>query len=142
MYFGIVPVGLGADAQAGHDWRRPNDGDRMPSDLTSIANIGPATARALTRAGIPDAESLRRLGAHEAYRALLTGGERPHFIGYYVLHMALQGRPWNDCRGTEKTALRRQFDALVAETRGSAPFGIEAELRQIGLIAPQRPARS
>ena len=43
---------------------------------------------------------------------------------------------------TEKTALRRQFDALVAETRGSAPFGIEAELRQIGLIAPQRPARS
>lgn len=111
----------------------------MPSDLTSIANIGPATARALTRAGIPDAESLRRLGAHEAYRALLTGGERPHFIGYYVLHMALQGRPWNDCRGAEKAALRVQFDALVAQTRQTTPTGIEAALREIGLIAPRPP---
>ena len=112
------------------------------SDLTKIPNIGPATARSLIAAGIPDADTLRRAGAHEAYRALLTAGERPHFIGYYVLQMALQGRPWNDCRGAEKAALRVQFDALVAETRSSTPTGIEAELREIGLIAPQPPSRS
>ena len=112
------------------------------SDLTEIPNIGPATALALIAAGIPDAETLRRLGAHEAYRALLIAGERPHFIGYYVLQMALQGRPWNDCRGAEKAALRVQFDALVAETRSTTPTGIEAELREIGLIAPQPPSRS
>ena len=112
------------------------------SDLTEIPNIGPATARSLIAAGIPDADTLRRAGAHEAYRALLTAGERPHFIGYYVLQMALQGRPWNDCRGAEKAALRVQFDALVAETRSTTPTGIEAELREIGLIAPQPPSRS
>lgn len=113
------------------------------SDLTEIPNIGPATARSLIAAGIPDAAALRRIGAHEAYRALLIAGERPHFIGYYVLQMGLQGRPWNDCRGEEKAALRLRFDALVAETRITTPSGIEAELREIGLIAPQRaPARS
>lgn len=112
------------------------------SDLTEIPNIGPATARSLIAAGIPDADTLRRAGAHEAYRALLTAGERPHFIGYYVLQMALQGRPWNDCRGAEKAALRVQFDALVAETRSTTPTGIEAELREIGLLAPQPPSRS
>ncbi len=109
------------------------------SDLTEIPNIGPATARSLIAAGIPDADTLRRIGAHEAYRALLIAGERPHFIGYYVLQMGLQGRPWNDCRGAEKAALRVQFDALVAQTRQTTPTGIEAALREIGLIAPRPP---
>ena len=108
----------------------------MDSDLTAITNIGPATARALIAAGIPDAATLRRIGAHDAYRALLVAGERPHFIGYYVLAMALQGRPWNDCKGAEKAALRERFDALVAQRRGDPLAGIEAELDQIGLRRP------
>ncbi|MDQ7261195.1 TfoX/Sxy family protein [Paracoccus sp. PS-1] len=107
------------------------------SDLTTIPNIGPATARALVAAGIPDAAALRRCGAHEAYRALLAAGERPHFIGYYVLHMGLQGRPWNDCRDEEKAALRRRFDALVAETRAAPLSAIEAALDRIGLPRPR-----
>lgn len=111
---------------------------RMDSDLTSIQSIGPATAKLLIAAGISDAADLRERGAHEAYRALLVAGNRPHFIWYYVLHMALQGRPWNDCRGEEKAALRRQFDALVAETRGQPLSGIEAELDLLGLRAPDR----
>ncbi|TBN42436.1 competence protein TfoX [Paracoccus subflavus] len=105
----------------------------MDSDLTTIANIGPATARALIAAGIPDAAALRRIGAHEAYRALLVAGGRPHFIWYYVLEMSLQGRPWNDCQGAEKAALRKRFDSLVAEVRGQPLTGIEAELDRIGL---------
>ncbi len=105
------------------------------SDLTSIPNIGPATAKALTEAGIADAASLRRIGAHDAYRALLISGHAPHFIGYYVLHMGLQGRPWNDCRDAEKQGLRARFDALVAEIRGAPLAGIEAELDLIGLPA-------
>ena len=108
----------------------------MDSDLTTIDNIGPATARALIAAGIPDAASLRRIGAHEAYRALLLAGGKPHFIWYYGLVMALQGRPWNDCRGAEKAALRAGFDALVAEVRGNPLAGIEAELDLIGLRRP------
>lgn len=108
----------------------------MDSDLTTIPNIGPASAKALIAAGIPDAASLRAMGAHEAYRALLIAGERPHFIWYYVLHMALQDRPWNDCRGAEKAALRVRFDSLVAEVRGVPLSGLEAALDEIGLLKP------
>ena len=107
------------------------------AELTSIPNIGPATAQALRAAGVPDAETLRAMGADAAYAALLRAGNRPHFIGYYVLHMALQGRPWNDCRGPEKAALRRRFDALVAATGGGGLTPIEAALREIGLIPAQ-----
>ena len=106
------------------------------TDLTSITNIGPATAKALIAAGIADAAQLRALGAHEAYRALLAAGERPHFIGYYVLQMALLGRPWNDCKGEEKAMLRARFDALVAEFKGESLSGIEAVLDEIGLRRP------
>lgn len=108
----------------------------MDSDLTTINTIGPATARALIAAGIPDAATLRDMGAHEAYRALLVAGGKPHFIWYYVLVMALQGRPWNDCKGDEKIALRARFDSLVAEVRGTPLSGIEAELDAIGLRKP------
>lgn len=108
----------------------------MDSDLTSIPTIGPATAKLLIAAGVPDAATLRALGAHEAYRAMLVTGTKPHFIWYYVLHMALQGRPWNDCVGEEKAGLRRRFDSLVAEVRGAPLAGIEAALDEIGLRSP------
>ncbi|MFN3275324.1 MAG: TfoX/Sxy family DNA transformation protein [Paracoccus sp. (in: a-proteobacteria)] len=108
----------------------------MESDLTGIPNIGPATARSLIAAGVADAAALRGMGADAAYRALLIAGERPHFIGYYVMHMALQGRPWNDCKGAEKEALRVRFDALVAQVRGVPLAGIEAALDEIGLRPP------
>lgn len=107
------------------------------AELTSIPNIGPATAQALRAAGVKDAETLRAMGADAAYAALLRAGNRPHFIGYYVLHMALQGRPWNDCRGAEKAGLRQRFDALVAVTGSGGLTPIEAALREIGLIPAQ-----
>ncbi|TMV69191.1 TfoX/Sxy family protein, partial [Thioclava sp. BHET1] len=86
----------------------------MPTPISSIRNLGPASEAAFARAGIHSAERLRELGADAAYKALLESGQPPHFIGYYVLVMALQGRPWNDCKGAEKEALRLRFDALKA----------------------------
>ena len=65
--------------------------------VTAIRHIGPAQGAELARAGIPTATRLRQLGALAAYRAMMATGTRPHFIGEYALHMALQGRPWNDC---------------------------------------------
>jgi hypothetical protein len=86
-----------------------------PDDsVTTIRNIGPALAADMARAGITTATALRAMGADAAYGAMLAAGTRPHFIVYYVLHMALQGRPWNDCKGAEKAALRARFDALKA----------------------------
>lgn len=115
----------------------------MSTPIHTIRNLGPAMESACREAGIPDAETLRALGAHEAYRRLILAGAKPHFIGYYVLHMALQGRPWNDCQGAEKATLRKQFDRLKTDTRASAPTqtALDAALREIGVIpAPGKPA--
>ncbi len=103
-----------------------------PAPVSSIRNLGPASDAAFARAGLHTAEDVRALGPDEAYRRLLRSGTSPHFIGYYALVMGLQGRPWNDCRGTEKAALRRRFDALKAETHGDREAGIEAILDRIG----------
>lgn len=115
----------------------------MATPISSLPNLGPATEAALVRAGIPDAEALRARGADAAYAALIASGERPHFIGYYVLHMALQGRPWNDCRGAEKDALRKSFDALKDAHRSAGGIaGIEAILDEIGVIDPAATRRA
>lgn len=90
-------------------------------------------AAELRRAGIPDAETLRETGADAAYAAMLAAGSRPHFIAYYVLHMGLQGRPWNDCQGAEKAALRDRFDKIKAAHIPTADDAVETLLAQIGV---------
>ena len=108
----------------------------MSEPVSSIRNLGPAMDAACAKAGITSAEALRDIGADEAYRRLLLSGMRPHFIGYYVLVMGLQGRPWNDCKGEEKKALRLKFDAIKAEIAScadAAPAGIERFLDEIGV---------
>lgn len=113
----------------------------MPTPISALPNLGPATEAEFVRAGINSAEDLRALGADAAYARLLAAGARPHFIAYYVLHMALQGRPWNDCKGAEKTALRAQFDALKAAHAGSDAKGrleLEAALQFFGVVEKRR----
>jgi hypothetical protein len=101
--------------------------------VTAIRHIGPAQAEQMARAGITTAAALRSLGADAAYRAMMQTGTQPHFIGYYALHMALQGRPWNDCKGPEKTALRARFDRLKAEMAATGgDSALERMLDQIG----------
>ena len=112
--------------------------------ISTIKNLGPASEASFAKAGLTTAEELRALGAHEAYRRLLLSGQPPHFIGYYVLVMALQGRRWNDCKGAEKVALRAAFDQLKSEVevaafaaplgQGTLPRPLDQALRQIGVI--------
>ena len=109
----------------------------MSDPVSSIRNLGPASDAAFARAGITTAAQLRALGADEAYKRLLQSGTRPHFIGYYVLVMGLQGRPWNDCKGDEKKALRLKFDTLKASVTPDPLSGIEQILDDIGVRAPQ-----
>ena len=96
--------------------------------------------QAFAAVGITTAEQLREIGADAAYERLLAAGTRPHFIGYYVIHMALQGRPWTDCRGAEKAALRQKFDALKGKAARTTPPGIETELDRLGVGDPARRA--
>ncbi|WP_108816039.1 TfoX/Sxy family protein [Loktanella sp. Alg231-35] len=104
------------------------------ASLTSIKNIGPAFEASLQSVGITTAEELRAIGADAAYARLLEGGSKPHFIGYYVLHMALQGRPWNDCKGDEKKALRKQFDKIKVGSFDQQRSELERFLNQIGVV--------
>ncbi len=109
----------------------------MSDPVSSIPNLGPASEAAFARAGIHTAQELRAMGADEAYRRLLLSGSAPHFIGYYVLVMGLQGRPWSDCRGDEKKALRATFDAIKASVSGSSEKGrsdLEAALSFLGVV--------
>ncbi|WP_309663760.1 TfoX/Sxy family protein [Tabrizicola sp.] len=109
----------------------------MSNPVSSIPNLGPASEVAFAKAGITTADEIRALGPDEAYRRLLLSGARPHFIGYYVLVMGLQGRPWNDCKGEEKKALRQRFDILCASltgTEGKALSDLEAALQFFGVV--------
>ena len=97
----------------------------MKTPVSSIRNLGPVMEEAFAQVGIDSAESLRAIGADAAYAKLLEAGHKPHFIGYYVLVMGLQGRPWNDCKGKEKAALRCRCDARKA---ASKPVSREPDL--------------
>ncbi len=110
----------------------------MSEPISSIRNLGPAYEEACARAGIHTAEEVRTLGADETYARLLKTGTKPHFIGYYVLVMGLQGRPWNDCKGKEKDALRKRFDALKASSHDKGRSDLEAALNMIGVIEKRK----
>ncbi len=109
----------------------------MASPVSSIRNLGPAMDAAFARAGVKSAEELCNLGTDAAYAKLLESGHRPHFIAYYVIEMGLQGRPWNDCKGKEKDALRVRFDALVARHHDRDLSDLERVLNQIGVVDPR-----
>ncbi|WP_171098600.1 MULTISPECIES: TfoX/Sxy family protein [unclassified Ruegeria] len=105
----------------------------MSEPVSSIRNLGPAFEQACARAGIHSAEQLREIGPDAAYARLLQAGTKPHFIGYYVLVMGLQGRPWNDCKGEEKKALRQRFDAIKANTSRAPESQMIADLDAVGV---------
>ncbi|MBL1436552.1 MAG: TfoX/Sxy family DNA transformation protein [Rhodobacteraceae bacterium] len=107
----------------------------MADPVSSIRNLGPASDKNFARAGIKGAEALRELGADAAYAKLLNAGTQPHFIGYYALVMGLQGRPWNDCQGAEKVALRVKFDKIKAKNTKKDRSEIEAALDFLGVRA-------
>ncbi len=108
--------------------------------VSDIPNLGLASEAAFARAGIHSAEEIEAMGPDAAYLRLLQSGSQPHFIGYYVLVMGLQGRPWNDCQGAEKKALRARFDALKSQaaampTPAKDLHRLESLFNEIGLIA-------
>jgi len=119
----------------------------MASSVTTIRNVGPAVEAACLRAGIRSAEELRELGADDAYARMIRAGSRPHVIGYYSLVMGLQGRPWNDCRGAEKDALRARFDAIRAQALPQPVSDLDRALAEIGVVekragSPEDPTRT
>jgi hypothetical protein len=105
---------------------------------SSIRNLGPATDAVYAKAGIFTADEIRDLGPDAAYLKILETGSRPHFIAYYALVMGLQGRPWNDCKGDEKDALKIRFEAIKKrhKTAPKSMTAIDEELAKLGVIKP------
>ncbi len=112
----------------------------VPDPVSTIRNLGPASDKSFAKIGITTADQLREIGADAAYQKLLKNGTRPHFIGYYALVMGLQGRPWNDCKGDEKVALRKRFDALKGHKKDRPD--IEAALDKLGIRVSDYPTNS
>lgn len=110
----------------------------MSTPITAIPNLGPATAGYFAKAGIHTAEEIRGMGADAAYARWLEAGLPAHFIGYYALVMGLQGRPWNDCQGDEKKALRQRFDAIKAGTPQKGRSDLETALDLFGVVERRR----
>lgn len=109
----------------------------MNDPVSSIRNLGEASDTSFARAGLTSAQQVRDLGAEACYMRLVKTGTRPHFIGFYALAMGLQGRPWNDCQGDEKAALRVTFDKIKADAFSPKEKGrseLEAALDMIGVI--------
>lgn len=108
----------------------------MTDKPSSLRNLGPASDAFFARAGITTAQDLRDLGPDEAYFRALKAGGQAHFIGYYALVMGLQGRPWNDCRGKEKDALKTRFEAIKARLtdRDKGQSQLDRALDQIGVV--------
>jgi hypothetical protein len=105
----------------------------MTTPVSAIRNLGPAFEQSCAQAGIRSAEDVHALGADEVYARLLRAGTKPHFIGYYVLVMGLQNRPWNDCKGAEKKDLRKRFDAIKAASFDQDLSAFEQMMDQIGV---------
>jgi len=106
-----------------------------PDPVSQVRNLGPASEAAFARAGTTSADMLREMGADAACEAVLRSAARPHFIAYYAMMLGLQGRPWTDCAGAEKAALRARFDAIKARVAGDGKrpdAAIEAMLDRIG----------
>ncbi len=108
----------------------------MSTPVSSIRNLGPAVELACAKAGIHTAEALRTLGADVAYTRMIAAGMRPHFIGYYAPVMGLQGRPWNDCQGAEKEALRAAFDQIKTRNAPAPADTLDRLLDDIGVRKP------
>ncbi len=108
----------------------------MTDKPSSIRNLGPASDVFYGRAGITSADQLRDLGPDEAYFLALQAGGKPHFIGYYAMVMGLQGRPWNDCQGSEKKDLQKRFDVIKVRLspKDKGRSQLETALNELGVI--------
>ncbi len=77
---------------------------------TPLRSIGPVSKRMLAAAGITSIETLRRLGAVEAYRRVRAHDPRASLSLLWALEGALTGRPWEDVARNDRLSLLLQLE--------------------------------
>ena len=86
-------------------------------DLTSLRDIGEASARWLHAVGIHTVSKLLRVGQADAFgRVTFRFGRAAHRNLLYALAMGLQGRAYNDATPAEKRRLCAQA-GILSHTR-------------------------
>lgn len=79
-----------------------------------LMNLGPTTRARLAAVGVPDAASLRRIGAAEAYRRLKAHlPNRVSLNALYALHAALDGVHWNTYPEDVKAQMRAEVHPWI-----------------------------
>ena len=80
----------------------------MNDDLTTLKNIGPASARQLRDVGIETAAELRKVGARDAYLRLKHAFPREvTLVMLYALEGALRDCHWNRLPPSIKARLNK-----------------------------------
>lgn len=82
-----------------------------PSPI-SLPGIGPKTTAWLADIGVHDVDSLRAVGAVEAYRRLrMASPQRVSLNALWALHAALLGVPWTSINAATKRQLLDRLNA-------------------------------
>ena len=80
------------------------------SALAPLRNIGPVSKRMLAAAGITSVETLRELGAVEAYRRVRSRDPRASLNLLWALEGAVSGRPWQEVARNDRLSLLLQLE--------------------------------
>jgi len=86
------------------------------AQLAALPSLGPASARMLVEAGVPNVQTLRRLGAINCYRRLrFHHGKRVTINFVYALECACRGLDWRLLEAERKAELKCKAKAVAEE---------------------------
>jgi DNA transformation protein len=86
------------------------DSDSPMPRLRDLPNLGPASERMLSAAGIETPDQLDQIGAAEAFRRVLLTDSRPTLNLLWALEGALLGIDWRELPEVRKAALLAELE--------------------------------
>ncbi|HET6508946.1 MAG TPA: TfoX/Sxy family DNA transformation protein [Baekduia sp.] len=92
----------------------------MRERLEDAVNIGPALAHDLRAIGVTDLESLRALGADEAWVRMHAAGGHDCLSSLLALEGAVRGVPWMRISADDRDALAAAARAKLAAAAAAA----------------------
>ena len=107
---------LAAQAKRAPPPSPPPRGKKPPAKSTAgatfapLRNLGPVSKRMLAAAGITSVQTLRELGAVEAYRRVRSRDPRASLNLLWALQGAVTGRPWQDVARHDRLSLLLQLE--------------------------------
>jgi predicted flap endonuclease-1-like 5' DNA nuclease len=104
--------------------RKPPAGGAARTAQAPLRSIGPVSKRMLAAAGITSVETLRELGAVEAYRRVRSRDPRASLNLLWALEGVVSGRPWQEVARNDRLSLLLQLDEGSSRvTRSRTPPG-------------------